>query len=295
MWKTSVCVCDDLQVMEGAVWSLMLRSRLSLRLSMLWIQTRLQPQSWSLTLRLWCTTLRPAPSQISPLDREETIFITTALSWGFPLLFLCHVVLLFFLCASSLFRYVDEGALFSRPTYAAFLAVLDNYQRMTGQTEDFSPQQLAEQETFVKETMSNTELGRELFAFLYTKGNYLQYILTLVQHDIHIWSDSCSSTLRDFITALTLLYSTYVTSCSKFWNSSRNAVFHMHVILLISRCLCNRGRVPLWPEDDVVWSVLPLQQEDGLQRLWAHLCRFGQRYLSVTTNVLQIFCFLCDY
>ncbi|TKS71625.1 Poly(U)-specific endoribonuclease [Collichthys lucidus] len=71
-----------------------------------------------------------------------------------------------------LFRYLDEGALFSRPTYAAFLAVLDNYQRMTGQTEDFSPQQLAEQETFVKETMSNTELGRELFAFLYTKGVY---------------------------------------------------------------------------------------------------------------------------
>lgn len=91
----------------------------------------------------------------------------------------------FLFCASSLFQYVDEGALFSRPTYAAFLAVLDNYQRMTGQTEDFSPQQLAEQETFVKETMSNTELGRELFAFLYTKGNYLQYILTLVQHYIH--------------------------------------------------------------------------------------------------------------
>lgn len=73
-------------------------------------------------------------------------------------------------CASSLFQYLDEKALFSRPTYAALLAVLDNYHRMTGQTEDFSPQQLAEQEAFVKETMSNTELGRELFAFLYTKG-----------------------------------------------------------------------------------------------------------------------------
>ncbi|XP_035518214.1 poly(U)-specific endoribonuclease-A [Morone saxatilis] len=71
-----------------------------------------------------------------------------------------------------LFRYLDEETLFSRPTYAALLAVLDNYHRMTGQTEDFSPQQLAEQETFVKETMSNTELGRELFAFLYTKGVY---------------------------------------------------------------------------------------------------------------------------
>ena len=76
----------------------------------------------------------------------------------------------------SLFRYVDQ-TLFSRPTYAAFLAVLDNYNRMTGQTEDFSTQQRAEQETFIREAMSNTELGRELFTFLFTKGE-----LMLTQH-----------------------------------------------------------------------------------------------------------------
>uniref|UniRef100_UPI003AAEE831 uridylate-specific endoribonuclease A n=1 Tax=Centroberyx gerrardi TaxID=166262 RepID=UPI003AAEE831 len=76
------------------------------------------------------------------------------------------------LSSRPLFRYLDEEALFSKPTYAAFLAVLDNYQRMTGQAEDFSPQQLAEQEAFLRETMSNTELGRELFSFLYTKGRY---------------------------------------------------------------------------------------------------------------------------
>ncbi|XP_068576653.1 uridylate-specific endoribonuclease A [Cebidichthys violaceus] len=76
------------------------------------------------------------------------------------------------LSSKPLFRYLNEEALFSRPTYAALLAVLDNYNRMTGQTEHFSAQQLAEQEAFVKETISNTELGRELFAFLYTKGVY---------------------------------------------------------------------------------------------------------------------------
>ncbi|XP_034389663.1 poly(U)-specific endoribonuclease-A [Cyclopterus lumpus] len=76
------------------------------------------------------------------------------------------------LSSRPMFRYLNEEALFSRPTYAALLAVLDNYDRMTGQIEDFSPQQLAEQEAFLKETMSNTELGRELFAFLYTKGIY---------------------------------------------------------------------------------------------------------------------------
>uniref|UniRef100_A0A8C6UI52 Uridylate-specific endoribonuclease n=1 Tax=Neogobius melanostomus TaxID=47308 RepID=A0A8C6UI52_9GOBI len=71
-----------------------------------------------------------------------------------------------------LFRYLDESSLFSKPTYAALLAVLDNYQRLTGQTEDFSGQQLEEQENFVRETMSNTEVGRELFAFLNSKGVY---------------------------------------------------------------------------------------------------------------------------
>lgn len=77
-----------------------------------------------------------------------------------------------FVSAFRLFRYLDESTLFSRPTYAALLAVLDNYKRMTGQAEVFSSQQLAEQETFLKETVSNTELGRELFTFLYTKGNH---------------------------------------------------------------------------------------------------------------------------
>ncbi|XP_022046742.1 uridylate-specific endoribonuclease A isoform X1 [Acanthochromis polyacanthus] len=76
------------------------------------------------------------------------------------------------LSSMPLFSYVNENALFSKPTYAALLAVLDNYHRMTGTTENFSSRQLTEQETFVKETMSRTEVGRELFTFLYTKGVY---------------------------------------------------------------------------------------------------------------------------
>ncbi|XP_061746488.1 uridylate-specific endoribonuclease A [Nerophis ophidion] len=76
------------------------------------------------------------------------------------------------LASRPLFRYLDEGSLFSRPTYAALLALLDNYNRMTGHAEDVTPEETAEQDSFLKETMSNTELGRELFAFLYTKGVY---------------------------------------------------------------------------------------------------------------------------
>ncbi|XP_053724592.1 uridylate-specific endoribonuclease A [Synchiropus splendidus] len=76
------------------------------------------------------------------------------------------------LSSKPLFRYLNEELLFSRPTYAALRAVLDNYNRMTGQNEDFSSQQLDEQENFVRETMSNTELGKELFMFLHSKGVY---------------------------------------------------------------------------------------------------------------------------
>ncbi|XP_061688730.1 uridylate-specific endoribonuclease A [Syngnathoides biaculeatus] len=76
------------------------------------------------------------------------------------------------LSSRPFFRFLDEKALFSRPTYAALLALLDNYDRMTGQTEDVSSQEMAEQDTFLRETMSNTELGRELFAFFSTKGVY---------------------------------------------------------------------------------------------------------------------------
>ncbi|KAJ8260312.1 hypothetical protein GJAV_G00179530 [Gymnothorax javanicus] len=70
------------------------------------------------------------------------------------------------------FSYVDESSLFSKPTFAAFLALLDNYQRYTGQSERFSSAQLAEQDTFLREAISNTEVGRELYAFLHSKGIY---------------------------------------------------------------------------------------------------------------------------
>lgn len=105
----SVCDCDDLQVTTEVevVWSLMLRSRLSLRRSLFWIQTRPQPQSWSLTLRPWCPTLRPAPSQISPLKGEETISsghfsLSLIISHVFtPPFSSCHQVFVFVLPACS--------------------------------------------------------------------------------------------------------------------------------------------------------------------------------------------------
>ncbi|XP_066521992.1 uridylate-specific endoribonuclease A [Hoplias malabaricus] len=71
-----------------------------------------------------------------------------------------------------LFKHVNEASLFTKPTYTAFIALLDNYDRKTGVSEDVSSVEILEQENFLKETMKNTELGRKLYAFLYTKGFY---------------------------------------------------------------------------------------------------------------------------
>lgn len=63
-----------------------------------------------------------------------------------------------------LFTYVDEK-LFSKPTYAAFINLLNNYQRATGHGEHFSAQQLAEQDAFLREVMK-TAVMKELYGFL---------------------------------------------------------------------------------------------------------------------------------
>ncbi|XP_030634439.1 poly(U)-specific endoribonuclease-like [Chanos chanos] len=74
--------------------------------------------------------------------------------------------------SSPLFQYVDEATLFSKPTYKALINLLDNYQRTTGVTESFSSQQLSEQDTFLREAISYTTVGKELYAFLNSKGVY---------------------------------------------------------------------------------------------------------------------------
>ncbi|XP_051986888.1 uridylate-specific endoribonuclease A [Xyrauchen texanus] len=76
------------------------------------------------------------------------------------------------LSSRPLFKHVSEDTLFSKPTYKALLNLLDNYRRVTGDIEDVPPQEEQEQDIFLKETMLNTELGRELYNFLNSKGVY---------------------------------------------------------------------------------------------------------------------------
>ncbi|NWX48329.1 ENDOU endoribonuclease, partial [Steatornis caripensis] len=69
-----------------------------------------------------------------------------------------------------LYKYVNEG-LFSKPTYASFIKLLDNYERATGREEDVTAEELREQDNFLKEVMK-TELMKKLFAFLHKKNRY---------------------------------------------------------------------------------------------------------------------------
>ncbi|XP_017574143.1 poly(U)-specific endoribonuclease-A [Pygocentrus nattereri] len=71
-----------------------------------------------------------------------------------------------------LFKQVNEASLFSKPTYKAFIALLDNYERKTGTSESVSSVEVQEQEKFLMETMKNTHLGKELYSFLNSKGYY---------------------------------------------------------------------------------------------------------------------------
>lgn len=67
-----------------------------------------------------------------------------------------------------LYKYVNEE-LFSKPTYASFIKLLDNYQRATGTEEEVTAEELREQDRFLEEVMK-TELMRKLFAFLQGKS-----------------------------------------------------------------------------------------------------------------------------
>uniref|UniRef100_U6CTA8 Uridylate-specific endoribonuclease n=1 Tax=Neovison vison TaxID=452646 RepID=U6CTA8_NEOVI len=73
-------------------------------------------------------------------------------------------------CPEPLFTYVNEK-LFSKPTYAAFINLLNNYQRATGRGEHFSAQQLAEQDVFLREVM-RTAVMKELYGFLRHQNRY---------------------------------------------------------------------------------------------------------------------------
>ncbi|CAI9579880.1 unnamed protein product, partial [Staurois parvus] len=75
------------------------------------------------------------------------------------------------LCDEPLYKYVNE-ALFEKPTYAAFIKLMDNYDRKTGIDETFSPEEVKEQQHFLQEVMKTKPMN-ELYNFCNQKGLYM--------------------------------------------------------------------------------------------------------------------------
>ncbi|XP_025048478.1 poly(U)-specific endoribonuclease-C-like [Alligator sinensis] len=71
----------------------------------------------------------------------------------------------------KLFRYVDEGTLFTRPTFARLRALLDNYDRQTGQKEVVTATEAEEQEAFLAEIFATPVLAT-LTRFFLARGLY---------------------------------------------------------------------------------------------------------------------------
>ncbi|KAM8977564.1 uridylate-specific endoribonuclease [Pelodytes ibericus] len=74
------------------------------------------------------------------------------------------------LADEPLYKYVNEE-IFKRPTYAAFIALTNNYVRKTGTDESYSPEELKEQKHFLAEIMK-TKLMKELYKFFHQKAMY---------------------------------------------------------------------------------------------------------------------------
>ncbi|NXN21473.1 ENDUC protein, partial [Nycticryphes semicollaris] len=70
-----------------------------------------------------------------------------------------------------LFSYVAEERLFSRPTFSRFLALLDNYEEVTGHQEKVTAQEREEEEAFL-DAIFQTPVMATLTSFFLTKGLY---------------------------------------------------------------------------------------------------------------------------
>ncbi|XP_054662890.1 uridylate-specific endoribonuclease C-like [Grus americana] len=73
--------------------------------------------------------------------------------------------------AQRLFSYVAEERLFSRPTFSRFLALLDNYEEVTGHDETVTAKEEKEEEAFL-DAVFQTRVMATLTSFFLAKGLY---------------------------------------------------------------------------------------------------------------------------
>ncbi|CAI9553987.1 unnamed protein product, partial [Staurois parvus] len=73
--------------------------------------------------------------------------------------------------SQKLFSYVNEAKLFARPTYSRYIALLDNYEKITGTAETVPSGEVTEQNAFIDEVFK-TSIFSLLSNFLVSKGYY---------------------------------------------------------------------------------------------------------------------------
>ncbi|XP_075054380.1 uridylate-specific endoribonuclease D-like [Mixophyes fleayi] len=73
--------------------------------------------------------------------------------------------------SQNLFSYVNEAKLFARPTFARFIALLDNYIKTTGTVESVPAAEITEQNAFIDEIFKTSVLSI-LSNFLVSTGYY---------------------------------------------------------------------------------------------------------------------------
>ncbi|CAJ0953815.1 unnamed protein product [Ranitomeya imitator] len=73
-----------------------------------------------------------------------------------------------------LFGYVNEAKLFTRPTFARFISLLDNYVKNTGTLETVSNEEILEQTAFMNEVLQTTVM-KKLSSFFISKGYYTSF------------------------------------------------------------------------------------------------------------------------
>ncbi|KAM4044854.1 uridylate-specific endoribonuclease D-like [Anomaloglossus baeobatrachus] len=73
--------------------------------------------------------------------------------------------------SEKLFTYVNEDKLFTRPTFARLISLLDNYVKNTGTVETFSNEEIQEQVAFIDEVFQTT-IMKKLSSFFISKGYY---------------------------------------------------------------------------------------------------------------------------
>ncbi|XP_069828358.1 uridylate-specific endoribonuclease D-like [Dendropsophus ebraccatus] len=75
------------------------------------------------------------------------------------------------LSSQKLFSYVNEAKLFTRPTFAQLISLLDNYIQKTGTVESVTNEEIQEQNAFIDGIFQTTVI-KKLSSFLISKGYY---------------------------------------------------------------------------------------------------------------------------